>query len=76
MRKYIRILRIMSALATLVSPTRQAILAATFLRPKKSWYLSELAAHIEKSPSSLQRDVDSFVRAGILENESMDGEFT
>jgi predicted nucleotidyltransferase len=37
------------------------------LRPEKSWYLSELAAHIGTRPSSLQRDVNSLVRAGIFE---------
>lgn len=56
-----------STLSALLSPTRQAVLAATFLRPEKSWYLSELATHLETRPSSLQRDVDSLVRVGILE---------
>ena len=60
-------MRTESALAALVSPTRQGILAATFLRPQKSWYLSELAAHLGTRSSSLQRDVNSLVRVGILE---------
>ena len=72
MRKYIRIMRKDSALSALFSPTRQAVLAATFLCPEKSWYLSELAAHLGTSPSSLQREVDSLVRAGILEKR-LDG---
>lgn len=67
MRKHVRNMRIESTLAALVTPTRQAILAATFLRPEKSWYLSELASHLGTRPSSLQRDVDSLVRVGILE---------
>jgi DNA-binding transcriptional ArsR family regulator len=67
MRKYERNMRKASALAALVSPTRQAILSATFLRPGKSWYLSELAAHLGTRPSSLQRDVNSLVRVGIFE---------
>lgn len=54
-------------LAALFTPTRRAVLSAVFLRPRKSWYLSELAAHLGTSPSSLQREVDAFVRAGILE---------
>jgi DNA-binding transcriptional ArsR family regulator len=66
MRKYERNMRTVSTLAALVSPTRQAILTATFLRPEKSWYLSELATHIGTRSSSLQRDVDSLVRVGIL----------
>lgn len=67
MRKHVRNMRIESTLAALVTPTRQAILAATFLRPEKSWYLSELARHLGTRPSSLQRDVNSLVRVGILE---------
>jgi uncharacterized protein len=67
MRKYKRNMRTESTLSALVSPTRQAILAATFLRPEKSWYLSELATHLGTRSSSLQRDVDSLVRVGILE---------
>lgn len=63
-------MRIESTLAALVTPTRQAILAATFLRPEKSWYLSELASHLGTRPSSLQRDVDSLVRVGILEKRA------
>jgi uncharacterized protein len=57
----------MTTLAALVGPTRQAILAATFLRPEKAWYLSELATYLGTGSSSLQRDVDSLVRVGILE---------
>ena len=67
MRKYIRNMRKESTLSALLSPTRQAVLAATFLRPEKSWYLSELASHLGTRPSSLQRDVDSLVRVGVLE---------
>jgi predicted nucleotidyltransferase len=67
MRKYVRNMRTESTLAALVSSTRQGILAATFLRPQKSWYLSELAMHLGTRSSSLQRDVDSLVRVGILE---------
>jgi predicted nucleotidyltransferase len=67
MRKYKRNMRTESTLSALISPTRQAILAATFLRPEKSWYLSELATHLGTRSSSLQRDVDSLVRVGILE---------
>jgi predicted nucleotidyltransferase len=67
MRKYGRDMRTVSTAGTLFSPTRQAILAATFLRPGKSWYLSELATHLGTRSSSLQRDIDSLVRVGILE---------
>ncbi len=46
---------------------RAKILAATLLRPDKDWYLTELAMHLGTQPSSLQREVDSLSKAGILE---------
>jgi predicted nucleotidyltransferase len=46
---------------------RQEILAATLLSPDKDWYLSELAAHLATSPSSLQRELESLARTGILQ---------
>lgn len=55
-----------STLAALLSPTRQAVLSALFLRPDKEWYLSELAASLGTGPSSLQREVDALVRVGVL----------
>jgi len=55
-----------STLAALISPTRQGILTALFLRPEKDWYLSELATSLGTGPSSLQREVDALVRVGIL----------
>jgi DNA-binding transcriptional ArsR family regulator len=67
MRNNQRDMRKDSTLAAIVSPTRQAILTALFLRPDKAWYLSELAASLGTSPSSLQREIDALVRVGILE---------
>lgn len=46
---------------------RQGILAATLLSPEKWWYLSELAAHLRTSPSSLQRELESLTANEILE---------
>lgn len=37
------------------------------MRPEKQWYLTELAAFLETRPSSLQREIDSLSKAGILE---------
>jgi DNA-binding transcriptional ArsR family regulator len=48
---------------------RQKILAATLLVPDKSWYLSELASHLETSPSSLQRELASLSHSGVLERK-------
>jgi len=46
--------------------TRQAILAATFGDPQRWWYMRELARHLGRTPSSLQRELASLVRGGIL----------
>lgn len=56
-------------LDTLFPGVRQEILAATLLSPEKSWYLSELAAHLGTSPSSLQRELEALARSGILERK-------
>ncbi|MBV9889208.1 MAG: helix-turn-helix domain-containing protein [Acidobacteria bacterium] len=53
-------------LEALFPAVRQGILAATLLSPDKSWYLSELAAHLNTSPSSLQRELEALARSGIL----------
>lgn len=54
-------------LEALFPDVRQGILAATLLAPEKAWFLSELAEHIGTSPSSLQREVESLAKSGILE---------
>lgn len=60
------IMRRDSSLNALFPPTRQAILAATLVRPEKAWYTSELARHLKLTPSSLQRELKALVSAGIL----------
>jgi predicted nucleotidyltransferase len=62
-------------LDALMPPTRQGVLAATFLQPGKWWYLSEIADHIGTRVSSLQREVETLVQAGILERR-VDGRRT
>ena len=47
---------------------RQDILAACLLHSDKWWYLSDLAKHLELSPSSLQRELASLTQAGLLES--------
>jgi predicted nucleotidyltransferase len=54
-------------LNALFPAVRQEILAATLLSPEKSWYLSELASHLCTSPSSLQRELDSLTKSGVLD---------
>jgi predicted nucleotidyltransferase len=48
--------------------TRQAILAATFVRPEKEWYVSELARHLGVPSSSLQRELQDLTEATILKS--------
>lgn len=67
MRKYIRIMRRSTILDALFPDVRQEILAATLLAPEKEWFLSELAEHLGTSPSSLQRELKSLAKSGILE---------
>lgn len=45
---------------------RRDILAATYGQPERWWYLSELAQHLNSTPSSLQRELESLVLSGIL----------
>ncbi len=46
---------------------RQEVLAATLMRPNRWWYLSDLAAQLKRTPSSLQREVARLAATGILE---------
>jgi len=46
---------------------RQEVLAATLMLPERWWYLSDLAARLRRSPSSLQRELGRLADAGILE---------
>src|SRR5947209_4492610 len=72
MRNNLRIMRTSPALEALFPKVRQGILAATFLSPDRWWYLSELAAYLRTTPSSLQRELKSLVASGILQ-ERRDG---
>jgi predicted nucleotidyltransferase len=55
-----------SPLDALFPKTRQAVLATAFMHPAREWYLSDLARQVGVSPSSLQRELVSLVRSGIL----------
>ncbi|HEV2494438.1 MAG TPA: nucleotidyltransferase domain-containing protein [Terriglobia bacterium] len=59
-------MRTCADLDALFPKTRQAILVATLLQPSRWWYMRELARHLGVPPSSLQRELDSLARAGIL----------
>jgi len=55
------------ALDSLFPSVRQGVLAATLGQPEKWWYLSELANFLHTRPSSLQRELSSLERSGILQ---------
>jgi predicted nucleotidyltransferase len=57
-----------TALNALFPSVRQGILAATLMHRDRWWYLSELAAHLGRRPSSLQRELASLAEAGVLES--------
>jgi predicted nucleotidyltransferase/DNA-binding HxlR family transcriptional regulator len=45
---------------------RASVLSSLLLDPERWWFLSELARHLTVRPSSLQRELDSLVDAGII----------
>ncbi len=45
---------------------RQAILSTILIHSGKWWYISDLARHLDTSPSSLQRELTQLTSAGIL----------
>jgi hypothetical protein len=55
-----------SPIDPLINKTTQDLLAATVLRPERSWYLSDLARHLRRRPSSLQEPLAALVAAGVL----------
>jgi DNA-binding transcriptional ArsR family regulator len=69
LRKYLRKMRTSPVLDALFPAVRQRLLAATLLQPDRWWYLTELAAHLGTAPSSLQRELESLTRSGLLERK-------
>ena len=55
-----------NAADTLFPQIRRSVLAALLLHPKRRWYLSELARHLNAAPSHLHRELNALSRAGIL----------
>ena len=53
-------------LDSLLSKSVQHILAATMMQPQRWWYLSDLAKHLDRRPSSLQSPLSALVQSGIL----------
>ena len=59
-------MRISHVLDALFPTVRAGVLSATLLQPEHWWFLTELAGHLGVTPSSLQRELESLVRAGLL----------
>jgi DNA-binding transcriptional ArsR family regulator len=59
--------RNIASIDALFPETRKQVLAATLTRPEKWRYLSEIAAFLRTTPSSLQREFAAVVQGGILE---------
>jgi len=55
-----------STLDALFPSVRSGVLSATLLQPEHWWFMTELAQHLETTPSSLQRELESLVSAGLL----------
>jgi len=66
MRYYLLNMRTMKPLDALLPKTRQGILAAMFVQPDKTWYVSELARRMGVPSSSLQRELRNLTTTGIL----------
>ncbi|MGD0155030.1 MAG: nucleotidyltransferase domain-containing protein [Terracidiphilus sp.] len=56
-----------ASLEAIFPSVRAGVLSAALLQPRRWWFLSELARHLGAGPSSLQRELESLVGAGILE---------
>ena len=59
-------MRTISTLDALFPTVRAGVLSATLLQPDHWWFMTELARHLEITPSSLQRELESLVASGFL----------
>lgn len=62
-------------LEALFPTVRAGVLSAAMLQPEHWWFLSEMAEYLHVTPSSLQRELESLVRAGLLQRR-LDGRRT
>jgi predicted nucleotidyltransferase len=53
----------------LLPEVRQNILGILLLQPDRWWYMSDLASHLKRPVSSLQRELTALTEVGILENK-------
>ena len=59
-------MRNVGTLDALFPSARGGVLTATMLEPERWWFMTELAKHLGTVPSSLQRELESMVAAGLL----------
>jgi predicted nucleotidyltransferase len=59
-------MRTTSTLEALFPTIRAGVLSATLLQPEHWWFMTELARYLNTTPSSLQRELESLVAAGLL----------
>jgi predicted nucleotidyltransferase len=59
-------MRTSCTLDALFPAVRAGVLSATLLQPDHWWFMTELARHLEVTPSSLQRELESLVGSGFL----------
>ena len=59
-------MRTIGILDALFPTIRAGVLSATMLQPEHWWFMTELARHLETTPSSLQRELESLVSVGLL----------
>ena len=65
-RTIVRMDRTSPVLDALTTRVKQRVLAATLLRPERSWYLHELARELGMPASSVQHELRLFAGAGLL----------
>jgi DNA-binding transcriptional ArsR family regulator len=58
-------------LQALFPDTRCALLGVLLAGADRWWYLTELATALEKTPSSLQRELQALVEAELLERRTV-----
>ena len=59
-------MRTIGTLDALFPTARAGVLSATLLQPDHWWFMTELARHLNVTPSSLQRELESLVASGFL----------
>lgn len=65
-------MRTSPSIDALLSKPVQGILSAVLLERDEPWYMSDLAKRLDRTPSTIQRPLESLVAAGILQR-STDG---